>query len=170
MGITLNGMATCGVSAGGTLAMNYAYKHDEDSAIPIKFVFQLAGPSDFTPSEWGLLKKVDKIESDSEFIKWMTGKDFSAEEIAEGKHFNALYEISPASLVNNDSVPSLVGYGLKDHCVPHSSRTLLLAAYKNAGIKYDYVEFPHSNHGMYADLDKLQLFLDTAIDYCKLYF
>ena len=41
-GITLNGMATCGVSAGGTLAMNYAYKHDKDSAIPIKFVFQLA--------------------------------------------------------------------------------------------------------------------------------
>ena len=170
MGITLNGMATCGVSAGGTLAMNYAYKHDKDSAIPVKFVFQLAGPSDFTPSEWGLLKKVNKIESDSEFIKWMTGKDFSAEEIAEGKHFTALHEISPASLVNADSVPSLVGYGLKDHCVPHSSRTLLLAAYKSAGIKYDYVEFPHSNHGMYADLDKLQLFLDTAIDYCKLYF
>ena len=100
----------------------------------------------------------------------MTGKDFSAEEIAEGKHLNALYEISPASLVKKDSVPSLVGYGMKDHCVPHSSRNLLLAAYKNAGVKYDYVEFPNSNHGMYADLDKLQLFLDTAITYCGLYF
>ena len=31
-------MATCGVSAGGTLAMNYAYKNADISAIPVKSV------------------------------------------------------------------------------------------------------------------------------------
>lgn len=40
LGIDLTQMATCGVSAGGTLAMNYAYKNADISAIPVKFVFQ----------------------------------------------------------------------------------------------------------------------------------
>ena len=47
LGIDLTQMATCGVSAGGTLAMNYAYKNADISAIPVKFVFQLAGPAFF---------------------------------------------------------------------------------------------------------------------------
>lgn len=52
LGIDLTQMATCGVSAGGTLAMNYAYKNADISAIPVKFVFQLAGHASFEPSDW----------------------------------------------------------------------------------------------------------------------
>mgnify|MGYP002238125220 CR=1 FL=1 len=40
LGYHIAGMAPCGVSAGGTLAMNLAY--NGNSAIPVKFVFQLA--------------------------------------------------------------------------------------------------------------------------------
>jgi len=57
LGISLEGMAICGVSAGGTLAMNYAYTAAESSSVPVKFVFQLSGPTDFEPSHWTLLKK-----------------------------------------------------------------------------------------------------------------
>lgn len=66
LGIDLTQMATCGVSAGGTLAMNYAYKNADISAIPVKFVFQLAAPASFEPSDWSLLKSIDHITTDAD--------------------------------------------------------------------------------------------------------
>ena len=51
-----------------------------------------------------------------------------------------------------------------------TSRTLLVKALQDNGVKHDYIEFPHSNHGMYADLDKLQEFLDKSLEYCSTYF
>lgn len=170
LGYNVSGMATCGVSAGGTLAMNYAYKCAETSAVPVKFVFQLAGPSDFEPTDWTLLKQVNKIKTDNEFLQWMTGKDITDEMIESGEYERYVDEISPARLINAASVPTLVGYGLKDHAVPASSRILLLEALERSGITYDYIEFPNSNHGMYADLDKLQEFMDKSLEYCEKYF
>lgn len=170
LGYVLDGMATCGVSAGGTLAMNYAYKCAETSAVPVKFVFQLAGPSDFEPSEWSLLKRVNKIQSDTEFLKWMTGVDITDEMLASGEYTKYVDEISPARLVNENSVPSLIGYGLKDHAVPASSRTILLDSLQKSGSVYKYYEFPRSNHGMYNDLDVLQEFLDESVEWCRFYF
>lgn len=163
LGYNVVGMASSGVSAGGTLAMNLAY--NGNSAIPVKFVFQLAGPTFFEPSEWGLLKKVDKLDTDEEFYEMMTGlpfeKDLSQEEINK---------ISPSALVNENTVPSLIGYGLKDHCVPLSQKYYLLEAYKKYNVVYDYIEFPKSNHGMYNDLDKMQEFINKSLEYCEKYF
>lgn len=163
LGYNVVGMASSGVSAGGTLAMNLAY--NANSSIPVKFVFQLAGPTFFEPSEWGLLKKVDKLDTDEEFYEMMTGlpfeKDLSQEEINK---------ISPSALVNENTVPSLIGYGLKDHCVPLSQKYYLLEAYKKYNVVYDYIEFPKSNHGMYNDLDKMQEFINKSLEYCEKYF
>lgn len=163
LGYNVVGMASSGVSAGGTLAMNLAY--NDNSSIPVKFVFQLAGPTFFEPSEWGLLKKVDKLDTDEEFYEMMTGlpfeKDLSQEEINK---------ISPSALVNENTVPSLIGYGLKDHCVPLSQKYYLLEVYKKYNVVYDYIEFPKSNHGMYNDLDKMQEFINKSLEYCEKYF
>lgn len=163
LGYNVVGMASSGVSAGGTLAMNLAY--NGNSSIPVKFVFQLAGPTFFEPSEWGLLKKVDKLDTDEEFYEMMTGlpfeKDLSQEEINK---------ISPSALVNENTVPSLIGYGLKDHCVPLSQKYYLLEAYKKYNVVYDYIEFSKSNHGMYNDLDKMQEFINKSLEYCEKYF
>lgn len=150
--------------------MNYAYKCAETSAVPVKFVFQLAGPSDFEPTDWSLLKQVNKIKTNTEFLQWMTGVDITEEMLESGDFKRYVDEISPARLVNSTSVPTLVGYGLKDHAVPASSRILMLEALEKSGIAYDYIEFPNSNHGMYADLDKLQEFMDKSLEYCKEYF
>ena len=70
LGYHIAGMAPCGVSAGGTLAMNLAY--NGNSVIPVKFVFQLAAPTYFDPSEWSLLMKVDKLDSEDAFCYMMT--------------------------------------------------------------------------------------------------
>lgn len=161
LGYHIAGMAPCGVSAGGTLAMNLAY--NGNSAIPVKFVFQLAAPTYFAPSEWSLLMKVDRLNSEEEFYKMMTGKEFE-------DYDTEIQNISPTCIVNEDSVPSLIGYGLIDHCVPLSQKYYLMEAYDRDNVMYDYIEFPKSNHGMYNDLDKLQEFLDKSLEYAKVYF
>ena len=161
LGYHIAGMAPCGVSAGGTLAMNLAY--NGNSAIPVKFVFQLAAPTYFAPSEWSLLMKVDRLDSEEEFCKMMMGKELE-------DYVTEIQNISPACIVNEDSVPSLIGYGLIDHCVPLSQKYYLMEAYDRDNVMYDYIEFPKSNHGMYNDLDKLQEFLDKSLEYAKVYF
>ena len=161
LGYHIAGMAPCGVSAGGTLAMNLAY--NGNSAISVKFVFQLAAPTYFAPSEWSLLMKVDRLNSEEEFYKMMTGKELE-------DYDTEIQNISPACIVNEDSVPSLIGYGLIDHCVPLSQKYYLMEAYDRDNVMYDYIEFPKSNHGMYNDLDKLQEFLDKSLEYAKVYF
>ena len=161
LGYRIAGMAPCGVSAGGTLAMNLAY--NGNSEIPVKFVFQLAAPTYFDPSEWSLLMRVDKLKTEDEFCAMMTGKtmtDYSRE----------IQKISPACIVSADSVPSLIGYGLIDHCVPLSQKYYLINAYDKYRVPYDYIEFPKSNHGMYNDPDKLRLFLDKSLEYADRYF
>ena len=161
LGYHIAGMAPCGVSAGGTLAMNLAY--NGNSAIPVKFVFQLAAPTYFAPSEWSLLMKVDRLDSEEEFYKMMTGKEFE-------DYDTEIQNISPTCIVNEDSVPSLIGYGLIDHCVPLSQKYYLIEVYDRDNVMYDYIEFPKSNHGMYNDLDKLQEFLDKSLEYARVYF
>ena len=74
-------MAPFGVSAGGTLAMNLAY--NGNSAIPVRFVFQVAAPTYFEPSEWPLLMKVDKLTSAHDFCKMMTGIETSPVDIED---------------------------------------------------------------------------------------
>lgn len=161
LGYHIAGMAPCGVSAGGTLAMNLAY--NGNSAIPVKFVFQLAAPTYFAPSEWSLLMKVDRLDSEEKFCKMMTGKELE-------DYDTEIQNISPACIVNEDSVPSLIGYGLIDHCVPLSQKYYLIEVYDRDNVMYDYIEFPRSNHGMYNDLDKLQEFLDKSLEYARVYF
>lgn len=170
MGIGLDEMAICGVSAGGTLAMNFAYTTSETSPIPVKFVFQLAAPTDFEPNDWGLLKKVGGFKTDAEFVKSMTGVEFTENEIADLKHSVEVGKISPARLVNEFSVPTFCGYGLKDHVIPKNQKDQLIKALKENGVRYSYIEFPNSNHGMYADLAQLQEFFDESLNYCEMYF
>ena len=161
LGYHIAGMAPCGVSAGGTLAMNLAY--NGNSAIPVKFVFQLAAPTYFAPSEWSLLMKVDRLDSEEKFCKMMTGKELE-------DYDTEIQNISPACIVNEDSVPSLIGSALIDHCVPLSQKYYLIEVYDRDNVMYDYIEFPKSNHGMYNDLDKLQEFLDKSLEYARVYF
>ena len=95
--------------------MNLAY--NGNSAIPVRFVFQVAAPTYFEPSEWTLLMKVDKLASEHDFCKMMTGKELE-------DYTQEIQKISPAGIVSDDSVPSLIAYGRIDHCVPVNQKKL----------------------------------------------
>lgn len=55
-------------------------------------------------------------------------------------------------------MPTLIGYGMKDHLVPRNLKYKLVSALEDNGVEYDYFEFPNCNHGMYRDLDMLEQF------------
>ena len=94
----------------------------------------------------------------------MTGMKLSST-----NYSSEIAKISPASLVNENIPPTLIGYGLIDHCVPLNQKFYLMDAFREHDVIYEYIEFPKSNHGMYNDLDKLQMFIDMSLEYCELY-
>lgn len=165
MGYQVKAMAASGVSAGGTLAMNLAY--NGHSAIPVRFVFQMSAPAYFDPKDWALLMKVDHLKTKEEFVEMMTG---CTSDIGSPECKASIDRISPAALKAKKPVPTLMGYGLIDHCVPMNQKQLLMDALKKYNVPYDYIAFPKSNHGMYNDLDKTKQFLDKALEYCDHYF
>ena len=166
MGINLTKMATTGESAGGCLAMLYAFSNGESSEIPVKFVFQLTGPAHFEPSAWG---HKDDITA-AAFISTMSGKIVTADDIKRGDTDDIWKSISPAYLITESSVPLLCGYGPRDTIVPPHIKLPLFEALDRCQINYDYIEYPNSNHVMCHDLDKSQEYIDSALMYCKKYF
>lgn len=131
--------------------MNLAY--GGNSAIPVRFVFELAAPTYFVAEDWGSLMKSDNLGSEEEFYRMMTGKELSAQEYRQ-----EIKKISPTCLVGEDSVPTLIGYGLKDHCVPADQKEYLIEHWKRMGYRMIMIEFHHSNHLLYGDLDKADIY------------
>lgn len=128
------------------------------------------GRHNFNPDEWEILMRVNHLDTKEEFVTWMTGASVTDEMLASGEYVPYIDAISPARLINQHSVPTLAGYGLKDHLVPASSRILLKKALEENNVTHDFLVFPNCNHGMYRDLDVLQDFLDKSLSYCQTYF
>ena len=85
-GYDIKQMATSGQSAGGCLAMLYAYSHREDSPIPVKFVFQQTGPASFHVEHWGgEVTEESYSEVVSAVLGW-AGKEITEEMVADGSY------------------------------------------------------------------------------------
>lgn len=165
-GIKVTKMATTGESAGGCLAMLYAFSKGESSDIPVKFVFQLTGPAHFDPSAWGHNDEA----SATAFISMMSGKAVGEDDLKNGIADEYWKDISPAYLVDDNSVPVLCAYGPRDTVVPPPIKYTLFENLESHSIPYDYIEYPNSNHVMCHDLDKSREYIDMAISYCNKYF
>ncbi|MGM9537158.1 MAG: alpha/beta hydrolase fold domain-containing protein [Candidatus Onthomonas sp.] len=166
LGYHITEMATTGESAGGCLAMLYAYRSPEQSPIPVKFVFQMTGPASFEPELWGAVD----TESAAGFVTMMSGAAVTSEMIESGAYKEIVDSISPAALVNEATVPTIIAYGPKDKVVPVGLKYILMEAFDQYGVTYDYIEFPHSGHTLALDFDKSQEYADTVEKYLSKYF
>ena len=164
-GYNLTQMALTGESAGGCLAMLYAYKEPENSCIPVKLLFQMTGPASFEPEYWG---NTDSVTS-AQFVSMMTGEEVTKEMIESKTALNLINEISPTAFVKETSVPSIVAYGLKDKVVPVKLKYPLLEAYDENKVSYEYVEFTNSGHAMAFDWNKTKIYADKVNEYLQKY-
>lgn len=162
----MESLAVCGCSAGGTLALGYAAKYGKEAPLPISDIFTLAAPVDFEPKYWGLLKWVDKVKTDEEFLTLMTGHTVSSDMMTSKEYEKYVDEISPARLISDEmqGIRLVVGYGLKDHCVPAEQKELLMEALDRHRIEYRYFPFPNCNHGMYRDLEVHERFIEAVLE------
>ncbi len=159
-------MATSGQSAGGYLAMLYAYRAKDASPLPVKFVFQQTGPATMAPEDWNCAKPDDMAR----FATVTTGHDITATMVNSGEYRKLVEQISPAYLVDNDTPPTISAYGPRDKVVPVALKYKLLSRLDSVGARNEYIEFPNSGHAMIGDPDKSQLFLDKTLEFCKTYF
>ena len=161
-------MALSGQSAGGHLSMLYAYTNATLSPIPVKFVFQQTGPTTFHLEYWRETE-VPPAEIAQSATHW-SGKTVTEDMAKDGSYKEIIDEISPASLVNADTVPTLCAYGPKDTVVPPKQKFLLFEQFDRYGVPYDYIEFPNSDHSMLSDPKQQELFIEKSLEYCELYF
>ncbi len=166
MGFPITEMAVTGSSAGGTLALMYAYHQPEDVPIPVKFVFEQTGPASFEPELWGNTTDEDKAA----FITMMSGQSVTAEMVVSGEIQRYIDAISPAAQVGPGTVPTLMAYGPKDKIVPPQLKFLLLEKLEEYNIPHDYIEFPNSGHGLMNDPDKMVEYVALLDTYIETYF
>ena len=184
LGIGLTDMAVSGFSAGACQAMMYGFTEATTSALPVKFIIQMSGPTTFDPYLWStdevhwLVRKEAGLDGTPEgAAKWISlfsGENVTAEMVKSGEAESIWKNISPFYHITAQSIPVLSAYGSLDGVVPPTSRIVLEnaleASGKVRGQDFDTVILKHSGHALACDVDELRILLAKIYDYCDRYF
>lgn len=154
-GYQLDGMVIAGGSAGGTLAMIYAYRDAATSPIPVAAVINMVGPASFEPEAWfGLddnYASDETAQAGAGFVSLLTGDSVSPEMMRSREYRNNLIPITPTALLTPRAPPTLVAYGALDKVAPFAASVSLLDALDQNGVPHDALLFPNSGHALNRD-------------------
>lgn len=165
LGFTIDQAALSGGSAGGHLALLYSYSRADQSPIPLKFVFEQTGPTDFHGDTWGV-----ESEFVAGFVSAFSGKTITAEQVERGEAEDVINLVSPAAWVNENTIPSLIAYGGKDSIVGTKQHLALIPKLEQYHIPYTYIAFPNSDHPLASDPDSRDAWHEAVLEYAKTYF
>lgn len=168
-GVTIKDVAIGGNSAGGHLTLLYAYSRADESPVPIKFIFDEVGPSDFSGRTFidactGMDRSTALL-----ILSELSGITVTDENIESDGVQKVLRAISPVTYVNASSVPTVMAYGMKDELVTYENALSLDRALTEAGVTHDFFTFPNSGHNLDADEDVRKAFNDKLLEYMQTY-
>lgn len=176
LGYNLDEMAISGGSAGGALALLYAYRDADSSPIPLKMVFEGVGPPSFEPSIWLGMDNMDNpYETDeaakagASFASVMTGESITVDMMRDGEYKKYVDEISPYTHITKNSVPTLAAYGTYDKVVPFGLTKNFIEALRDNNVPHDFIEFKRSGHGLQNDPKESQLYFEKINEYLDKY-
>ncbi len=180
-GLNVDRMALSGDSAGAHEAMLYAYNGKYTPAIPLTFLVDRSGPSDMSPSAWINLTPIYNNIYVGGLVALLSGNPNAAclamNELAYlpgmsmEKGQQAINEISPAYYVNENTVPTIMCYGMKDLTVPPANAQTLREAFEKAGNEnFAYFEFANSDHTLAADSSVDKQYTNTLAQWLADYF
>lgn len=173
LGYHIDKMAISGGSAGGTLAMLYAYRDAVDSPVPVKMMFELVGPSSFYRSDWGVYgldQDTDQSrEAAADLFGIMLGKEINVDIIDTSQYDEIIKPISAFMWIDENSVPSVIAYGTHDRVCPFKTSAHLVNALKENGVDYQYFEMLHSGHGLQNDDKMYGQYMNTVEEYLGKY-
>lgn len=97
-GYNITEMAMSGGSAGGCLAMLYAYRDATESPVPVRLLFEMVGPSSFYAEDWGIYG-LDQNTDDSRkaaagLFGVMGGVELTPDMIKDGSYQELMKPIS----------------------------------------------------------------------------
>ena len=161
-GVTVTKACTSGFSSGAHISMLYSYSRKSESPLELTFTANQVGPSDFSVDVWGELGLT--------IAGLLSGTPITDEMISNGEAEKVIASVSPAAYINQNSIPSLFGYGGKDTIVPAGNGEAVKNAFEKSGVKFDFILYPNSNHLLLSDPDSSVLYQQTFDEYCKTYF
>ena len=169
LGYKLDRMAIAGGSAGGTLALLYAYRDAETSPVPVKMVFEMVGPASFHHEDWTSYGLDKSPEAAAVLFSVMSGNEITTEMIEANDYAEEIKGISADMWVNENTVPTLIAYGKYDKICPFETVKHLINALKENQVPHDFIEFPHSGHGLQNDNKQYKLYMDKLNEYLEKY-
>ena len=166
-GAHIRQMAIAGYSAGGHLAMMFAYNHSHP--MPIRFAAIKVGPSDFR-----ILFPKDENAKDEDIENAVfcgSGKRMKISEITDELLDSIRSLNSPVCYINDSTaLPAIFAYGEKDWLVKPDHYHALQAKYDSVGKPYELIVFPNSGHDLMRDKDCSERHDSVMSAYCKTYF
>ena len=168
-GVRIRQMSIGGTSAGGHLAMMFAYAHQHP--LPIKFEAIRVGPADFRilfPSDENAKQKPEDVRN---FVYGCTGEHTDITSLTPEQADSIKLLVSPVHYISDSTaLPAIFAYGEKDGIVKPGHYHALQALYDSLGKPYDLIVFPNSGHPLMVDKDCSERYDSTLADYCKKYF
>ena len=165
-GYPIRNMAIGGGSAGGTLAMLYAFRDAKDAPVPLRFLFEAVGPSSFERKDWhsyGLDKDTPESRTAAAgLFGIMLGQKIDPSILDTPEYHDVIKPISGYMWVTPDSVPTVIVYGTHDKVCPFDSSRHLVQALKENHVPYEYFELPHSGHGLQNDSRIYRTYMDAV--------
>ncbi len=172
-GYKIDGITMSGGSAGGALAMLYAYRDAGYSPVPVKMMFEMVGPSSYFVEDWDIYglgqDSDDSREAGAGLFSVMGGVKITPEMIKDGSYQELLKPISAYTFVNETSVPSVLLYGKYDRIQPYKGVRHLEKALKDNGVDYKLFVAEHSGHGVQNDDKVMKTFMETVEEYLDKY-
>lgn len=173
LGYNITEMTMSGGSAGGCLAMLYAYRDAAQSPVPVKLMFEMVGPSSFYAEDWGIYG-LDQDTDDSRkaaagLFSVMGGVELTPEMIKDGSYQELMKPISAFRFVNENSCPSVLLYGTHDRIQPWKGVRHLVKALEDNGVDYKLFEATHSGHGVQNDNAVMKEYMETVEEYLNRY-
>lgn len=148
--VNINKVVLMGYSAGGQLALSYAYKHFAESPVTPVAVVALSAPADLTLDDFYTDNEIGDEEHMCNLMSAASGMLFTPETRYEAEE--RLAELSPINYVTSACVPTMIFHGRLDGVVPvEGSYDFAEKLYENS-VKYDFIVFENSGHSL--DKDK----------------
>ncbi len=172
-GYNITNMALHGYSSGAHLATLFSYSCPERSAIPLSFVVDMVGPSDFNSDTWNEWDYDKNTGPGLALLLYgMKNLDNGIADLTKEKQQEIINYVSPVYYINEQTIPTICGYAGdgKDGIVPSKNRTAITDSLAKYNVKSDCFVFENSNHFLLGDMDVKAALYDKVDEYCKTYF
>ena len=166
-GIKCNKVMLAGYSAGGHLALLYAYAKKNSAPIKPAAVISFSGPTDLSTSNFVEKNSLSGAESMRAMVSKLVGVTITKENFASKKSYILKY--SPIKYVSPSCVPTIIVQGKLDSIVPVEDTRVFVKELKANGVTYKYYEMPNSPHQVNQDPAYVEASNNMFLEYAKKY-